>query len=949
MRYGSDAEDSPPEQVSPSKHSLFGGTATTTLIHRKADKVYSLSNNFHAVPMITAGMPLGGNGQSSANPADASGPGAAADLLRGDMDVFDDQVFVFCQKYLAIHQAQHKQMSREHAALDQKRIYSIPSFRARWNLILNLSQKTTLGRWVAGFEGVVVTLSILTIILESIPEYNGDAVPKYDNVWFLFELIITIYFGLFTAFRFAVASSVIEVVTNPMNWFDIVSLLPLFVQVAVQSRTYGWLKTLRLFRLVKLLRMFQFVDALVETLRRIASSLVAPFVLLAVFVVTIGNIMYWLEGGTVWTVEDAVMFINRTNYTDVEYIYSLVNHTVINDCTCESTAGHLFGDTACPPLQSGFLSAAHGMWYAVAAFTTTGYGDISPQCAAGKITTSIALLFSTVFIAMPIAIVGTSFATTVVDHHNKMMLHKKLKARSIRDLRDAATKQQPVNEIYAKKRARNNRPAAQRLSAHDPQTRDAMTEPIMVTKSVTACEGLFRFVASQLQVEHLDFNPESFCVVAPTTTLNDDDVSGGSVGEGGSSTVDETASNKTEDHHGFHHRFTRRIVSYRQLPLRAQYSAHLVDTMDAYISWLFEYWLAECLAGNLDPMRDVLRPPEAGVTVSTLVSPFARRSGMEERQAAYRERKRQTREDELRRAKASLWEVMQTHTGSLHHMSMLQSVDRAPGFAMELRLPTCCVTPVVSRPMDLVVGHELASRGGQRGNPLLRSGGENSAPTGSGLLMLSSQTLWLPDMLGTFEHFTTFATRHLIFTPHESCIDFISINGVPLVEVAALQHMSRLGDVAASHGHNEADVKLENVSLTETAMLIKRLRFAACLVDANKCGGAEDQVGSRVLSAFDAGRRGGPRAAARDHLTVERVFSVALRCGDVIDFTLELRTTEGLQNPPLSLCSNKLSGGLTEHVEIDANEVYELRQRRMRELHGEGIRSISYRVELAER
>lgn len=930
------ADDSPAEHSSMSRRftAATRHNGSSMVINKKADKALSLTNNMHQVPMITAGMSLGGNGRATGGGApggggDAAGPGAAADLLRGDMDVFDHNVYAYCQKYLSIHHSQHRQMSSEHAMLDQRRIYAIPTFRSRWNLILNLSQKTRIGRWITATEGAVVVLSILTIILESIPKYNGDVVAEYENTWFLLEFVITAYFAVLTVFRFAVSPSVASVIMNPMSWFDVVSLLPLAVQAAVQSRTYGWLKTLRLFRLVKLLRMFQYIDALVETLRRIASSLVAPFLLLAVFVVIVGNVMFWLEGGGVWTFHDAVAFLNRTNYSDAAYIYSLVNHTVINDCTCESTAAHLFGTVPCPPLVSGFLSAAHGMWYALASFTTTGYGDIVPQCAPGKVTTSIALLFSTIFIAMPIAIVGTSFAETVIDHHSKMMLHKKLKARTIRDLREASS-QPPPDIMHAKKRSRNVGRAGGGAASPPRGGAPHATGPLVVTKAVSACEGLLRFVASQLHVEQLDFNVESFCVSRACDDNPDQQAE--------QPMRDESAPGKDDVCSSAH--LTQRITSYRQLPLRAQYSAQLVDTMDAYLSWLFEYWLTECLAGNLDPTVDVLRPPDAAVCISALVSPYARRSGAEERQAAYRERRRQSREEEVNRAKAALWETIQSRVGSLHHMAMLQAVDRPPGFVKEIRLPTCSVTTVVSASVLPGAAGQRQHSEGTRG-PTKRtsafqaaSSSGDSGPDGTGgnLLVLSSNELWLPDRIGTFEHFTTFATRHLVFTPHESCIDSIGINGVPLVEVAAQQHMSRIADVL-----DRADV----AERSDVLLLVKRLRYAAVLLDAHK-GLSPDHQPGRTLSAFGSSNRGGTRLATRDHLMVERVFSVSLRCGDVIDFTMDLRTHEGMQNPPIGLTSSSVRG--MPEREMEASEVEQLRQRRATELEAEGIRSITYRV-----
>jgi voltage-gated potassium channel len=58
----------------------------------------------------------------------------------------------------------------------------------------------------------------------------------------------------------------------------------------------------------------------------------------------------------------------------------------------------------------GFESIPHAMWWAIVTLTTTGYGDVFPATAIGRILAAIIMLLGVGVVALPAGIVATGFA-----------------------------------------------------------------------------------------------------------------------------------------------------------------------------------------------------------------------------------------------------------------------------------------------------------------------------------------------------------------------------------------------------------------------------------------------------------------------------------------------------------------------------------------------------------
>jgi voltage-gated potassium channel len=61
--------------------------------------------------------------------------------------------------------------------------------------------------------------------------------------------------------------------------------------------------------------------------------------------------------------------------------------------------------------QFGFIPRC--LWWSVITVTTVGYGDVSPETAAGKIVAAMTALFGIAVIAIPIGIISSGFTDSL--------------------------------------------------------------------------------------------------------------------------------------------------------------------------------------------------------------------------------------------------------------------------------------------------------------------------------------------------------------------------------------------------------------------------------------------------------------------------------------------------------------------------------------------------------
>ncbi len=219
----------------------------------------------------------------------------------------------------------------------------------------------------------MIVVSILVVILESVPSLHF----KYFDLFWTLEWFFTILFTIEYGFRIYAVVNPRGYITSFFGIIDLLAILPTYFALFIGGAQY--FLVVRALRLLRVFRIFKLVHFLKEgeiLLRAIKASLakITIFLLFVVLLTTlIGSLMYLVEGGR-------------------------------ND---------------------GFSSIPRGIYWAIVTLTTVGYGDITPKTDVGQFLSAAVMLLGYAIIAVPTGIVTgelirsvrkSQISTTVCQH-----------------------------------------------------------------------------------------------------------------------------------------------------------------------------------------------------------------------------------------------------------------------------------------------------------------------------------------------------------------------------------------------------------------------------------------------------------------------------------------------------------------------------------------------------
>ena len=229
-------------------------------------------------------------------------------------------------------------------------------WRDKWYVIV-FRHDTFSGRFFDVVLLTLILLSVLSVILESVPSLRA----AYES---FFKTVEWIFTGLFTieyVVRLISAKNARRYATSFFGIVDLLAIAPVYLSVLFSIRhSYTVVRSLRLLRVFRILKLSEYVGeathlqvALQASFRKIIVFLFAVFAI----VIIVGAMMYQVEGEA-----------------------------------------------------NGFSSIPVAMYWAIVTVTTVGYGDISPKTVGGRILASLLMIIGYGIIAVPTGIVTFELA-----------------------------------------------------------------------------------------------------------------------------------------------------------------------------------------------------------------------------------------------------------------------------------------------------------------------------------------------------------------------------------------------------------------------------------------------------------------------------------------------------------------------------------------------------------
>lgn len=173
------------------------------------------------------------------------------------------------------------------------------------------------------------------------------------------DAVTSIWFTVEFCLRLTFCPNFKTFVKNPMNWIDLLAVLPFYLSLYHVGTRTSWLvvmRTLRIFRIFSLSFSFQI---LFHTLISSKNELFLVFLSLIVPIILFSSMIYFAE--------------NEDN-------------------------------------KEMFPSIPESFWWAIVTVTTLGYGDVVPVTKVGKIIGAMCAICGVIIIALPVSVIGSNFS-----------------------------------------------------------------------------------------------------------------------------------------------------------------------------------------------------------------------------------------------------------------------------------------------------------------------------------------------------------------------------------------------------------------------------------------------------------------------------------------------------------------------------------------------------------
>lgn len=218
--------------------------------------------------------------------------------------------------------------------------------------------ETPAGKWFDIILLIIIILSVLGVMLESVPDIREE----WGSELHTFEWIVTVIFSVEFLARLVCVQRPIKYVFSFYGIIDLLSILPTYLALFfVGTGPLRVLRCVRLLRLFRILKLHQFVEdaqGITKALKASRYKIIVFMMTVMMLVIILGTIMYLVEGG-----------------------------------------------------DSGFTSIPRSIYWSIVTLTTVGYGDIAPATPLGQFIASIVMILGYAIIAVPTGIVTNELIT----------------------------------------------------------------------------------------------------------------------------------------------------------------------------------------------------------------------------------------------------------------------------------------------------------------------------------------------------------------------------------------------------------------------------------------------------------------------------------------------------------------------------------------------------------
>mmetsp|Transcript_70426 Transcript_70426/g.161597 ORF Transcript_70426/g.161597 Transcript_70426/m.161597 type:complete len:519 (-) Transcript_70426:114-1670(-) len=280
--------------------------------------------------------------------------------------------------------------------LDQFSVQRNKTFMHQLWLLLEEPSSSIAARLIMILITLAIFMSVAVTVLES-THYKQqwgkgffDDSEKVFNIIFTVEIVLRFFVSKRRSDFFLTQRRQITQ-ENFYNIVDLLSVVPFYISLVSKDvgefAAFKFVSTLRpTLRLLKVSRNFDGFALLVRSLEIAIPQLPVPLFLFFLLTLGLGSLM--------WFVEDQL----NNNGSDT------------------------------PSYDGDFGTIPQCMWFTVVTISTVGYGDVSPKTEFGKVLASVAIVVGLLYMAMPLAVVGSAF-TYVWDKRTEIFVIQKAKRR----------------------------------------------------------------------------------------------------------------------------------------------------------------------------------------------------------------------------------------------------------------------------------------------------------------------------------------------------------------------------------------------------------------------------------------------------------------------------------------------------------------------------------------